>query len=228
MIGGGDENRVQVEYLDAEILEIIELVDDTLDIAAVEAAEIGVGGDVVPVRGMLDVADGIVIFVIHDVVGRIPVAEPVGEDLVLHGAFGPGGHMEPGNETEGISRVELGIVIIHNAGAALVIGHTDALGAFDQKAIDKGLAVADHGGFIIIKIIVRGDLCHEDAKGERLRHQNGAGNAALFHAEADFDRIPGIRLTRGAEAGRFITENGREEGRVQGHGAHSFLRLILS
>ena len=46
MTGGGDKNRIQVENLDTEILEIIELVDDPLDIAAVEAAEVGIGSSI--------------------------------------------------------------------------------------------------------------------------------------------------------------------------------------
>ena len=225
--GGRNEDRIEVQDPDAEFLQIIQLINDALDIAAVEAAEIGIGGKRIPGGGMLGMADGVVVLIVHDVVGGIAVAEPVGKDLILYGPFGPCGHMEAGNEAEGIDRIEIRAVIIHNPGPHLVIGNGDALDGFDQETVDDFLMIADNGGFIIIKKLIRARFGHQRADSQRVEEDDDAGSTVLRDPEADGDVIAGIRFGRETEERSFIGVYSGKYKRINGHGVHSFHRYIL-
>ena len=106
--GGGYEDRVQVDHFHTQILQIVQFVNDALNIAAVEVAVIRVSRRSVPVGYALGVSDGVIVFVVHHVVCRIPVAEPVRKNLVLYGTLSPSRHVEPGDEVERVRRIEHG------------------------------------------------------------------------------------------------------------------------
>ena len=150
MTGRGDKDRIQVQHLNAEILQVIQLIDDALQIAAVETADIRVGGDSIPVGNMLRMTDGIVILIVCHIVGRIPVAETLRKDLILHGALGPGGGTEPRKNAESIDWIEIRNLPVHNTGTDLVIREADAVRTLNDETVDDFL-IADDGGFIIIK-----------------------------------------------------------------------------
>ena len=212
MAGGGDKNRVEIKHLDAEILEIVQLVEDALQVAPVEAAVIRIGGWGVPVRHVLGVPDRIIILVIHHIVGRITVAEPIRKDLVLHGTLRPGGHMEPGNEAEGVGRIEPGHAVLIRADAALVIGDLRPVRTLDQKTVDHFRFGTDQAGFVIIEEIVAFYQDHERADGQGIQEQNDALRAAFRHADADHHGIARVRL-RGETVRRgFVTEDSGEDG----------------
>jgi hypothetical protein len=105
--GGRHENRVEVQHLDPQTLQVVQLVDDPLNVAAVEAADIRVCRTFGPVIHMLGMTDGIIVLIVHDIIGRISVAETIRENLILNGAFGPCGNMEPRNKAESIGRIEI-------------------------------------------------------------------------------------------------------------------------
>src|SRR2546427_11384126 len=73
VVAGGLENRVEINRVDAELLEIIEMIDDPLEIAA----EVIIG-----LRSSSPLFDA------RGIVRRIPVGKPFGkyliEDRVLH------------------------------------------------------------------------------------------------------------------------------------------------
>ena len=154
MAGRGDKNRVQVQNLDTQVLQVIEFIDDSLEVAAVEAAEIRIGRQSIPIRHMLGMADGIVILVVHNIIGRIAVEETVRENLILYGTLGPGGHMEAGNETEGIVRAEVRMMRIHNAGAELVIRDGSTADRLNQETVNNLILVGDQLRLVVIKKII--------------------------------------------------------------------------
>ena len=205
MTGGGDEDGVQIEHLDAQILQIVQLIQDALQIPAVEAADVRIRGVGVPVLHVLRMADGIIILIVGNIIGGIPVAEPVRENLVLDGALGPGGHMKARLEAKGVGRA----VIRHGAvfpgpGTVFVIGDADAVFRFDQETVDDLGIIADNARFIIIEELIRTDADHQGTHRQGLHQQDHAEGAVLRDPQADGDRITGIRLGGEAVDRRFI------------------------
>ena len=106
------ENRVEFDRRDAELLQVVEFVDHALQISAVAAVK-----DAILVKVLADgffplFADVIVACPWSDpptvhigkleleriarrIVGRVPVAEALGEDLIPDGGFSPFGHLGP-------------------------------------------------------------------------------------------------------------------------------------
>ena len=89
VIGWRHENRVEIDDIHTQILNIIQLIPYALQVTAVEAAHVHLTGIFAPIRHMHDILVYIKILVIHDIVGRIAIAKPVHVDLIHDGALGP-------------------------------------------------------------------------------------------------------------------------------------------
>jgi hypothetical protein len=125
--------------------------------------------------------------------------------------------VEAGNEAEGVFRDKGRVIHIQDAGAAFIVGNFNPFIALDQETVSDFRTVADDGGFIIIKEIIRPGFPHDGARIEGLKDQGDPGNAVLPDADPDGDGIPGVRLHGSTEKGRLITENCGEEKGIQGH-----------
>ena len=68
MTGRGDEDRVEVEGLNAQILQVIQLINDALQVTAVEGADVGIGGRGIPVGDVFGMAYGVLVFIVHHIV----------------------------------------------------------------------------------------------------------------------------------------------------------------
>ena len=204
--GGRDEDRIQIQHLYAEVLQVVQFVDNSLDIPAVKIADIRVRRRRVPVVLMLGVADDIVVFVVHHVVRRIPVAEPIRKDLVLHGALRPLWHMEPGNEAEGIGWVEVRHVVLVVPGADSVVGDPSPVRAFDQEAVKDLFPVADNPALVVIKIFIRTEPHHERSHRQGLKNDRNPLRAVPCHTDAQSHRIPRVRFLRKTVHRGFIAE----------------------
>ena len=94
VVGGRDEDRIEVDRVDPQLVEVIELVDDALQVSAVVLARVITRWRTVPVVDVHDLSAVVGVLAGHDVVARVAVAEPVREDLVHHRALGPLRHPE--------------------------------------------------------------------------------------------------------------------------------------
>ena len=121
MGGGRYENGVEINCLHPQALQVIQLFQHALQVAAIEHAVIADLRQLVPVFRVADIAAGIIVLVVAHIVEGIAVAEAVGENLVLQRPLRPGGHVEPGNQVEGVGRIGKRHGIgIGRAGAAVV------------------------------------------------------------------------------------------------------------
>ena len=189
--------------------------------AAIEGADVGIRRRRVPVCDVLGMADGIIVFVIHHVVGRIAVAEAVCEDLILNGAFGPVRHMEAGDEAEGVGGIEIGRMMFVGTDAALVKGDLCPVRTFDQKTVDDLALAADDAGFIPVEEVVALCLDHHGSDGQGFKKQDDALCAVFRDPQADPDRVAAIRLGREAVMRGFVAEDGGKDGLTDCHGRTS-------
>ncbi len=85
----GDEDRVQVDDVHAQVLKVVQLFHDSLQVAAVEIPDVHALGRGVPVLHPLHVLVEIAVLAGQHVICRIPVAETVRVDLVHDRPVGP-------------------------------------------------------------------------------------------------------------------------------------------
>ena len=111
MVGGRNEQRVEINCLDAQILQVVELCLNALQIAAVEAADVELVGQFIPFHNPLGVSARVIIFVVLYVIRGVAVAEAVGEYLVKYRTLRPFGNLEAGDER----KIELGLHVFHTA-----------------------------------------------------------------------------------------------------------------
>ena len=93
MAGGGIENGIQVQGRDTQLLQIGDLLLNTLEVAAVEVHTVGLlvaQGLIFPVP-MKALVAVLRILAGPDIVARVTVAETLREDLVEHRILDPGG-----------------------------------------------------------------------------------------------------------------------------------------
>ena len=100
MVGGGDKQRIEINHLYTQVLEIIHFIQHSLQIPAVEFPYIHLGRISVPVLHTVHMLPDIGIFVGEHVVGGIPIAETVHIDLVHDGALGPVRRLKAGQDHE--------------------------------------------------------------------------------------------------------------------------------
>ena len=96
VVGWRYEDGIEVDPVNAELLQVIQLVHDALQVAAVVLAGVVGRGRTVPVLDLLHAAAVVVVLAGHDVVVGVAVAEAVREDLIEHGSFGPVRRLETG------------------------------------------------------------------------------------------------------------------------------------
>ena len=217
MAGRGDEDRIEVKNLNSQILQVIQFIQDTLKIAAVKTADIRITGQGIPVSNMLGVANGVIVLIVHNIIGGVSVAETIREDLVLNGAFSPVGNMKTGNEAEGICRVIIRDMMFISADTALVKSDFSTVRAFNQETVDNLIFVADDTGFIIIKKVITFDLVHHCADSDGLKKQNNTLRTVLGDPQTDPDRIPAVRLGREAVIRRLVAEDGGKNRMTDSH-----------
>ena len=210
MAGGGDEEGVEIDGLHPQALEIVQLLADARQVAAVEAVEIAVAGQLVPGGGNAGRGATVAVLAGNDIVGGVAVAEAVGENLVLDGALGPAGHVVAGQDAEGAVRVREGQGL-HRLGAGAEIVEHETLPA-DEEGVEHAYAPsALQPGFKPVERIVGADEGHVHLLGAVAQQQGHVGPQAPGHAQADGDHVTHVRLRRGAEQLCFIAEYGGKQ-----------------
>ena len=169
VVGGRNEERVEIYALDAQRGEVVNLLLHALQIAAVKVAHIERGDGRVPVPNLFDVPARIVIFVVGDVVLGVAVEEPVGVYLIEHPALCPVGHVEPRDERKVI------LVLVVGDGTYAVIEHHVVVIGYLKVIADFVGADADEVEVIIIECV--------RALGTRLMHFVAARTYAHVHFE---------------------------------------------
>ena len=94
VIGWRNKDRIEIDDLHAEVFEIIELVHDPLQIAAVVLPGVIGRGRTVPVLDLQHLAAVVSVLAGQHIVVRVTVAKTVREDLIHHCAVGPVGDLE--------------------------------------------------------------------------------------------------------------------------------------
>ena len=147
---------------------------------------------------MLGVPYGVIILIIHHIIGRIPVAETVRKNLVLNGTLGPVRDMETGNETKCVCRVIIRDVMLIRTDPAFIKSDIGSVRTFNQKTVDNFVFVADDTGLKKIKKVITFDLIHHCADSDGLKKQNNTFRTVPCDPQTDPDSIPAIRLRRKA------------------------------
>ena len=223
------ENRVQVDRLDAERLQVVQVGSDALQVSAVEAAVI------VGRRGSMPIPDFahrrivVCVFAVDYIVSSIAVRETVREDLVLKGAPSPCGRLASRDDAEikirpglriygpaGAVDVALEPVAIGPAGASALIDdsparprafHVDAIGYRLEPALETGLVPREQ---LVFAATLHGRGCAVcGEKQPRLRVE------LLFSAEAHAHPLAEIGFDRATERLALVAEKRLEHPVVQ-------------
>ena len=102
VVGGRDKDRIQIENLHAQILQIIQLIHHPLEIAAVKTPHVHGIRKLLPVFHPDALIPDVKIFSGQHIVASIPIAEAVHINLVDHRPSGPGRRMEARHNAKGI------------------------------------------------------------------------------------------------------------------------------
>ena len=147
MVGWGYEQRVKINYLNAQLLQVVHLVQHALQISAVELTDIHLCRISSPVLYTVHRLPDIAVFIGQHIVGRIAVAETIRIDLVHYRTFCPVGSMEAGNDDKVIILVDL----LHQS--SHIKNTRDPAGLY-FKIVRYLLVIQTHYIGIIIKIII--------------------------------------------------------------------------
>ena len=192
MGGRGDEYGVEIDDLHAQRLQVVQLFQHAHQVAAVVAAVVVRLGHGFPGAGMAYVILRVPVFPVHHVALRVALPEAVRQDLVLHRALGPLGHMKPRNHLEGPGRVRRGHGV-HPPGAPPVEVNIP-VPPLHQEGIEHRLRPAVDFGLIpvegVVALVFR-HVCHD--RGEALEQLDGHLRP-LQDAQADGDVIARLRL----------------------------------
>ena len=126
------KQRIEVDHLDPQFLQIIQFFKNTLQVSAVKPPHIHCRWRFCPVRHFLARRANINILPRFHVVGRIAVVKTIYENLIHHGAFCPVRRGKSGRDPELIECVQ----IVRNAISGKV---ADLISADDLKIIAKRL-----------------------------------------------------------------------------------------
>ena len=202
----GHEQRIEVDGLHAQRFQIVQLLAHAHQVAAVVTVEVVRLGQGVPGRGVADGRVGVIVLTVHHVVLGAAVAEAVGQNLILHRALGPLGHVEAGDDRERPHRVRRGHVA-DPPGA-----HAVEVDVAPLPLHEEGI---EHGGVPAVELRL---VPVEAVVGLVLRHQRGlAGKAAqqrdlrlraLLDAQAHGDVLPALRLRGLAKQRRAVGKYG--------------------
>ena len=155
MVGGGDKQRIEIDRLDAEILQIVQLFTHALKITAVKLSNRKSGRHLIPVVHPAAAVADIKIFIILYIIRRIAVAEAVYKNLVHDRTLCPVRRMESGLDAEIILRTAL------RRHAAAVVKAVDQPRTY-LKIIAEALCAERNHDTEIVKFILCLRLSHGD------------------------------------------------------------------
>ena len=89
MIGRRDKQRIKVNYLHSQVLQVIHLVQHSLQIPSIKFPHIHLRRIPVPIRYLMHRFINIAIFIGQYIIGGISVAEAIHVDLIHYRSFGP-------------------------------------------------------------------------------------------------------------------------------------------
>ena len=104
--GRGQKNRVQVDCLNPQVLQIIQLFHDPLEVSAVELAVADGGGRLIPVVHFYNRTPHIIIFPVNYIVGFVSIEKAVHKNLVHDSPDRPFGRMESRHHVPPVSRAD--------------------------------------------------------------------------------------------------------------------------
>ena len=155
MVGGRLKNGVQIDGCDAQVLQVIQSINQALQVTAVEIFTVGASAGIrtarvadgfVPIRGQ-GAVHGATGLAVEEragwlVVGLIAIAEAVGEDLVDHRVLYPIRCCEIRGVNGELIRVIVGFVKslapAHRAGGViLVVVHVSAIDDHEAIPVDR-------------------------------------------------------------------------------------------
>ena len=128
MIRRRHKNRIQVNDLYSQILQVIQLIHNPLQISAVKAAHIHRLRQFIPALCLFGLLSNITVFSGLHVIGWVPVAEAVHKDLIHYRPFRPVGRRKSRNNAERV------VLLQFSCHAQLIIVAGD-LPASDFKVI---------------------------------------------------------------------------------------------
>ena len=197
MVRRRNKHRIQINDLHTEILQIIHLVNDALQIAAVEIADIHLLREAVPVIHLVDLLTDVAVLSRQHIVGRISVAEAVHKNLIHDSALCP--VRRPKSRGDGKAVVFLQV----SRYTSLIIEATD-LSCTDLKIITEDLLRHFHLHCIIIKTAFRFLIIHQQLPGPA--DQENTVHVIQTSPEPDRHGLPRHGLHRLHIIGRLIAE----------------------
>ena len=144
VIRWGHKKWIEINHLNPQILQIIQLIPDTLQISSVKFSHIHCLRAGIPVFHLLHRTSNINIFVIRHIIVRISIAEAVNVNLIHNRTLGPLRRMKARSNAEGMTSFGIRIRSQSVIKADLTI-------LFCLKIIIKGVLPCCYLNFIIIK-----------------------------------------------------------------------------
>ena len=154
MVGRGYEQRVKIDHLNPQLLQVVHLVQYALQVSSVELTDIHLCRIPSPVLYTVHRLPDIAVFIGQHIIGGIAIAETIGIDLVHYRTFCPVGSMEAGNDDKVIILVDL----LHQS--SHIKNTRDPAGLY-LKIVRYLLVIQTHHISIIIKIIIALHSYHE-------------------------------------------------------------------
>ena len=146
VVGRGDKQRIKINHLNSQILQVVHLIQHTLQVSAVELTDIHLCGITSPVLYAVYRFSDVAIFIGQHIIGRISITETIRIDLVHDRSLGPVGGVETGNDNE----IIIFINFLHQAPHIKDAGNSAGL---HLKIIRYLLIIQTHYVGIIVKII---------------------------------------------------------------------------
>ena len=156
VVRGRYENRVHVNDLNSQILQVVQFIQNSLQVAAVKAADIHRLGIFVPILHTLHLLANVAVLSGQHIIGGIAVAETVHVNLIHDRALGPLRRGKTRNDTEGITALQ---IVRH----VLLIIEKPFIPGTDLKKVRNQLCSHVYLCLIVIKISFGSDLFHGPA-----------------------------------------------------------------
>ena len=146
MIGRRYKQRVKIDHVYSQILQIIQFIQNSLKIPSIEIPDVHGLWGTVPVIYFFHMLINIGIFPCDHVIGRISVTESVHKDLIHNRAFGPVRCFKSRNNPEAVMLIDF------PGNAYLIIIAVDLSGN-NLKIIADGLTSQFYICSVIVKTI---------------------------------------------------------------------------
>ena len=96
MVAGRDKDRIQIDHIHSKLLKIIQLIHNSLKIAAIKFPDTHHSRNLFPVIHFYGSVPDIEIFPCFHIIGRISVTETIHINLIHHSTLQPLRHMISG------------------------------------------------------------------------------------------------------------------------------------